>query len=223
MASSSSSSSSTTTMATLQEILQRHKGRRHQIDEILPFLYLGSGESAKKKDDLKNLGITDIMNVADDVPNFHPNDFKYTNLHVADFGQDEGISRVFEEAFKVIKSLDEGKTGKVYVHCAAGANRSATLVIAIVMTIKGMTLKEAFEHVSSRRRICPMTDNRKELLKYELKLLGKNSTDEKDISQMIKKSRGVKKSSSSAKKKSPPPSSSSSSSQKNCNDESKEN
>eukprot|EP00466_Bigelowiella_natans_P014121 jgi/Bigna1/83075/fgenesh1_pg.101_\ len=127
-------------MATLQEILQRHKGRRHQIDEILPFLYLGSGESAKKKDDLKNLGITDIMNVADDVPNFHPNDFKYTNLHVADFGQDEdriliegscrclnlsngihlcvgvcawsGISRVFEEAFKVIKSLDEGKTGK---------------------------------------------------------------------------------------------------------------
>jgi len=62
-----------------------------------------------------------------------------------------------------------------------------------------------------------------ELLKYELKLLGKNSTDEKDISQMIKKSRGVKKSSSSAKKKSPPPSSSSSSSQKNCNDESKEN
>jgi len=117
----------------------------------------------------------------------------------------------------------KGKLGsRVYVHCAAGANRSATLVIAIVMTIKGMTLKEAFEHVSSRRRICPMTDNRKELLKYELKLLGKNSTDEKDISQMIKKSRGVKKSSSSAKKKSPPPSSSSSS-QKNCNDESKEN
>jgi len=38
--------------------------------------------------------------------------FTYINLHVADFGADEGISRVFPKAIEEVKKLEEGKKGR---------------------------------------------------------------------------------------------------------------
>mmetsp|Transcript_36956 Transcript_36956/g.71302 ORF Transcript_36956/g.71302 Transcript_36956/m.71302 type:complete len:87 (-) Transcript_36956:334-594(-) len=54
-------------------------------------------------------------------------------------------------------------------------NRSPTVVLALLMTLKGMPLREAYGHVLTRRRICPFKDNRKEIVKYEKELMGKNS------------------------------------------------
>ena len=41
----------------------------------------------------------------------------------------------------------------VFVHCQAGASRSATIVIALVMRIKGWSLRRAFAHVKARRSV----------------------------------------------------------------------
>jgi hypothetical protein len=45
-----------------------------------------------------------ILNVADDVPNYHEKigKFVYLQLHVQDMGYDKGISRVFDGAFEYV-------------------------------------------------------------------------------------------------------------------------
>ena len=94
-------------------------------------LYFGLGNDSASLSKLLENKVERIVNVADDVENFHEKEkhFQYLNSNVTDFGQDAGISRVFEEAFMF---LQEGKDAheSILVHCAAGANRSATIVIA---------------------------------------------------------------------------------------------
>jgi protein-tyrosine phosphatase len=150
--------------------------------EVIPgMLWLGSGTHAENLAEIQSRNITRILNVADDVPNFHSNcGVIYENLHVADFGQDRGISRVFSQAFSFLESARE-QNQSVLVHCAAGANRSATIVIAWLMHSQSMSLLEAWASVKSvKKGVCPMNDNRKQLLAYEREIYGKSSfpTDE---------------------------------------------
>ncbi|KDO29885.1 hypothetical protein SPRG_04952 [Saprolegnia parasitica CBS 223.65] len=150
----------------LAELEQRVQTWKVQwASEILPGLWLGSGSAASKLESLQRQRITHVLNVADDVPNFHPNAFLYGNLGVTDFGQDVGIRRVFPTAFAFLDDALAHDDGRVLVHCAAGANRSATVVLAYLMHAREMSLADAWAHVRSRRRgICPLRDNRQELL-----------------------------------------------------------
>lgn len=88
-------------------------------NEILPGIFLGGAADAQRLEVMQERGITHILNVADDVKNFHPEHFTYLRLEVKDFGRDEGISRVFEKGLRFVKEATEGK-GKVLVHCMAG-------------------------------------------------------------------------------------------------------
>lgn len=82
-------------MSCWQELKARQQMR---ASEILPFLFVASAREASDLDYLQGLGITHILNVADDVPNYHTDHFEYSHLPVRDFGQDQGISRIFEDA-----------------------------------------------------------------------------------------------------------------------------
>lgn len=147
-------------------------------NEILPRLYLGNGRDASNKEKLTEGGFTHIINVANDVENYFPDDFLYLNLHVGDFGSDTGITRVFPSAFAYLEEhWKNNPNSKILIHCAAGMNRSATLYIAFVMYIEKKTLVEAWELVRNKRRVSPLQDNRKELLKYEKELFGNNTMD----------------------------------------------
>lgn len=72
-------------------------------------IWLGAGRDAENLDKLVSHGITHILNCADDVENFHEKSglFVYKNLFVADFGGDDGISRVFSDAFSFVDSALE--------------------------------------------------------------------------------------------------------------------
>eukprot|EP00039_Didymoeca_costata_P004204 m.71944 g.71944 ORF g.71944 m.71944 type:complete len:198 (+) comp12291_c1_seq1:118-711(+) len=148
-------------------------------------LYLSSGSFASDLISLQKKDIKVIVNVADDVPNYHEGKgFKYVNLMVTDFGQDAGISRVFSECFKVLETASLAREN-VLVHCAAGANRSATVVIAWIMYSKKLPLAEAWKHVKAARPgICPLRDNREQLIQYELDLLGSNSITLAELKQL---------------------------------------
>jgi protein-tyrosine phosphatase len=151
--------------------------------EIRPGLWLGSGHAASKKDELIERGVFHVLNVADDVDNFHKDDsrFVYHNLHVADFGADKGILRVFPEAFEF---LDARKAANepVLVHCAAGANRSVTIVIAFLMHSENISLRQAFADVKKERKgACPQKDNRFQLLEFERQSFGTTSVTEDEI------------------------------------------
>lgn len=158
-------------------ILQRHLKRKEEwASEIIEnSLWLGSGAAASDEIALSSRGIKFIVNVADDVPNYHEQGFHYLNLGVGDFGQDVGISRVFDEAFTFLQMVQDS-SDRVLVHCAAGANRSATLVVAWLMYSQRMSLRVAFELVKTKRPgISLLRDNRQQLWEYESELFQTHS------------------------------------------------
>ena len=137
-------------------------------------LWLGAGRDAENLEQLRAHGITHVLNVADDVPSFHEGEagLTYLCLGVADFGGDSGISRTFSSALEFVQRA-WATGGHVLVHCANGSNRSATVAIALVMQLRGVTLARAWSAVHSRRtQVAPLADNRRELLEFEQRLRG---------------------------------------------------
>ena len=136
-------------------------------------LFLGSGQDASNMERLREHGVTHIVNVADDVKNFHPEQFVYCNLDVTDFGGDLGISRVFDRAAEFVRenALTSGSESTFLVHCANGSNRSSTVVIALLMILQGLDLKTAFDTVKrAHQKTAPLMDNRKQLMDFERRL-----------------------------------------------------
>jgi protein-tyrosine phosphatase len=73
------------------------------------------------------------------------------------------------------------------VHCANGSNRSASVVIALLMLPPhSMPLADAYAATkAARRETNPLTDNRRELLQFEATLRGGKATlTEKEWMQM---------------------------------------
>jgi len=123
--------------------------------EIIPgLLYLGSMWDAENLSKLKQIGIKRIVNCALEAPNAHPNDFSYIKFSLDD-APSQQITPVFQEAFKQFDDAKE-KGEKVLCHCMAGVSRSATIVIAYIMTRRDMSLKDSIDYVRRRRpAICP--------------------------------------------------------------------
>ena len=130
-------------------------------------LLLGPGRAANDEGLLSDRGVTHILNVADDVPRGSSDKYSYCCLGVGDFGVDPGIARVFEKALRFVQPAIDGD-GIVLVHCANGSNRSPTVSIALLMMLHDWSLATAWEHVSTRRSIQPLADNRRALLAFEL-------------------------------------------------------
>ena len=130
-------------------------------------LFLGAGRAACDAALLERHGITHVLNCADDVPRPAATDgLEYCCLSVGDFGSDAGISRVFDAALSFVQPALE-VDGAVLIHCANGSNRSPSVAIALLMMLLDWPLATAWEHVSCRRTVQPLADNRRELLAFE--------------------------------------------------------
>ena len=92
-------------------------------------------------------------------------------LDVGDFGSDDGMDRVFPDAFSFIgDAIDSG--GAVFVHCANGSNRSPTLLACyLLFSARAKSLKKAWQLVLARRPgISPLKDNLLVAAAYEVSL-----------------------------------------------------
>lgn len=107
--------------------------------------------------------------MAREVDNFFPKKFTYYKYKLED-EDTQSIENVFEEINAII-AKHAAANEPVFVHCAAGVSRSATIVMAYIMQTMKKTYKQSFEYVQSRRLVvCPNDGFVTQLRSYEKQL-----------------------------------------------------
>ena len=157
--------------------------------EIVQGIYLGAGRDAQNLAKMREHGITHVLNCADDVPNYHEIDhpeLKYLCLNIGDFGSDSGSGRTFGVAAEFCEEALKTGQSKVLIHCANGSNRSATVTIAVLMRLRGLSLALSWARVHAQReQASPLADNRAQLLEFEVELRGVASMEEGDRGVLV--------------------------------------
>jgi len=153
------------------EHMPQSKKAMHMVihpNQIIPNLWLGGYENAKDRETLKNkIKITHVLNVAKELANYHPKDFKYFKIELMDREAQEMISS-FDKAFVFMDEALSTKGGKLFVHCQEGKSRSVTFIAAWLMNRKKYSLSNALATITSKRRIAqPNKGFITQLNKYE--------------------------------------------------------
>ena len=142
----------------------------NDMDEITDNIYLGDVFAANQVDNLKLLGIKKVLSI---INRYELSYKKYDNIiHKTFFVNDieqANIIKYFGECLNFIKG-DE----KILVHCAVGASRSATIVIAYLMWNKKMSYEDALKFVQEKRSVVDPNPGFKDQLKLFEKELIKN-------------------------------------------------
>ena len=117
---------------------------------IVDQLYLGSAFNAADWKFLNEEGITHIINVTEEVPNFYPDNFKYYRHIIKDDGIESFPAAILSE---ILNFITEAQTsgGKVYIHCLVGRSRSASVILFYLMIHHDMTLEQAMLFLKEKR------------------------------------------------------------------------
>lgn len=126
--------------------------------KILDHLYLGSYTDAMHPDELAQMGIRRILNVAGECPveRAVSEQFKTKHVELRDHS-DEDIAAVFADCIRFIREgVEQGE--RVLVHCRMGVSRSTTIVLAYLMRYgtketepEEISYSSAFDFVKSLR------------------------------------------------------------------------
>jgi len=143
------------------------RGRRPEVSEILPTLFVGEYPRVEDVAWLKQeIGISAVFSLqdADDlaakslslpglVTEYRQWHIEFRRTPVADFDC-QSLEKALPSALNVLYSLtQEGHT--VFLHCNAGCNRAPTLAIAYLHLHHALTLDEARDFVKARRPCGP--------------------------------------------------------------------
>ena len=130
--------------------------RTRTASEIVEGIWLGNGTDAMDSDVLMRHCIDSIVNCAEKqtltCAKFYPYGWNYLGIACDDDANYDILGRHREEFMSFMdKCIGEKK--KVLVHCAAGINRSATLLIAYLVERRNMCLKDAISLCFEKRPI----------------------------------------------------------------------
>ncbi|XP_043992026.1 dual specificity phosphatase 29-like [Gambusia affinis] len=132
------------------------------VNQVWPRIYIGDEKTALERPELKDLGVTHVLNAAEGKWNnvlTGANYYKDLNIHYLGVEADDkptfNISQYFLPAAEFIHEALSQPQNKVLVHCVMGRSRSATLVLAYLMMKHSLTVVEAIEHVQQKRCILP--------------------------------------------------------------------
>ncbi|XP_040576343.1 dual specificity phosphatase 29 [Lepeophtheirus salmonis] len=127
-------------------------------DTVYPGIILANGDTLKNIDYIKSIGVTHVLNTAERHVVVNPNKYSlhgitYYGFHVDDHPS-ANISRHFGRTTDYIhEALTAG--GTVLVNCVMGWSRSATIVVAYLMSKKGLSSSTALELLRQYRPIRP--------------------------------------------------------------------
>ncbi|NXH16212.1 DS13B phosphatase, partial [Bucco capensis] len=172
----SEASYETPALSDLQRLFWFRGGSDNHVDEVWPNIYLGDAWAARSKTTLQSLNITHILNAADGPYSINTGAKYYEDLQIEYYGVEAfddpsfDLSIFFYDAANFIGKALNTSGGKVFVHCAMGVSRSASLVLAFLMIHENMTLVDALKTVSAHRDICPNSGFLSQLRDLDIKL-----------------------------------------------------
>jgi len=142
------------------------------MTKILPHLYIGSYENAMDEFELRSKGITHTLSLVG--RNWHLDFVEQEAISMHDLGR----TNLKEVLQKVSKFMEQGQQdkNKILVHCQSGQNRSATVIIAYLLTYHKETLYRAHKRLKRLRPLVQINQGyAKQLLALEKEIFGKNS------------------------------------------------
>ncbi|NXI56957.1 DS13B phosphatase, partial [Chloroceryle aenea] len=166
----------TPSLSDLQRLFWFRGGSDNHVDQVWPNIYLGDAWAARSKTTLQSLNITHILNAADGPYSINTGAKYYKDLQIEYYGVEAfddpsfDLSIFFYDAANFIGKALNTSGGKVFVHCAMGVSRSASLVLAFLMIHENMTLVDALKTVSAHRDICPNSGFLSQLRDLDIKL-----------------------------------------------------
>ncbi|KAM3134538.1 hypothetical protein pb186bvf_013352 [Paramecium bursaria] len=145
-------------------------------------LYLGDCTAAFDRATLDVKNVKTVLTVAAGLMvNYPDGGITHKTYNILDV-ESANISRFFTDTFQMI--ADGLKKGSVLVHCAAGVSRSASVTIAFMMRLKGMSFQEAMNYVKRKRQvICPNYGFQRQLRQFENDLRQKKQKEQKEQHQ----------------------------------------
>lgn len=133
--------------------------------EITPTLYLGNCQYIQNLDNLEQLGIQHVLNMAGDMTAFpKPLDqalrergITYKVIHAEDEEDYPLLDRHWDDVHEFLQDAHT-KDEKVLIHCIAGYNRSALVVAAEYMIRTQTNVVETVHHIRMRRGNVALTN-----------------------------------------------------------------
>ena len=124
-------------------------GGTFEANKVMENIYLGGINSVYDKDELKKLGVKNIVSV---IAGFEPpysDDFNYIVLNALDT-----VNTDLKEFFSVTndfidESLDNSQ--KILIHCMAGRSRSVTILAAYIIKTYGMDVTNTLNTIKAAR------------------------------------------------------------------------
>jgi hypothetical protein len=112
---------------------------------VVPSIVLGSANDAQNVSMLRGIGVTHILNVARDIPLYHPQEFVCYHMKMDD-DVETVLGEDFNQALAFIRRV-EAVNGRCLVHCKSGVSRAASVVLAYLMLAHQIPLRVAYEYL----------------------------------------------------------------------------
>ena len=124
-----------------------------------PLFQKGTGETVKNIKYLQQIGVTHVLNTAENDVNINPRRFAkegigYHGFRCPDLPHSD-IAQFFDESVEFIDRALSFSCGLVFVNCLLGYSRSTAIVMAYLMKKKGLSASEALSLMRQTREVKP--------------------------------------------------------------------
>jgi len=132
---------------------------RKDCDEVFPGIIVGNGECIKDLEYMLDLGVTHIINCAEQDVRMDPTKFAKQGICYKGFVCKDlpaaPITDFFEETADFIERALSMRCGLVFICCYMGNSRCATIAAAYLMIKKDYSATQALQYMRNSREVQP--------------------------------------------------------------------